>query len=183
MAYKALGSSNSIECTCHLSSGQAITSKNMPGFNELLIEFEKLSQSAPAVESLMTTISHRLHEAMARYNWVGFYLMENSLPPALVVGPYAGSFVPCERIPLDQGLCGAAATTKKTVVVNNVPADPRYLGSEMVKSNLVAPILIKDKVVAEIDVESYFANTFQKADQEFLEACAAIVGRFLAKSA
>src|SRR5215470_7640570 len=153
----------------------------MPGFNELLNEFEDLAQSAPTAEVLMTRISHRLHEAMARYNWVGFYLMENSVPPVLVVGPYAGSFVPCVRIPLDRGLCGAAATTKKTVVVNNVPADPRYLGSEMVKSNLVSPILIKDKVVAEIDVESYFANTFQKADQDFLEACGALVGRQMEK--
>ena len=155
----------------------------MPGFKELLTEFEELSQSAPAGEILMSKISHRLHEAMARYNWVGFYVMENSTPPALVVGPYAGSFVPRTRIPLDQGLCGAAATTKKTVVVNNVPADPRYLGSEMVKSNLVTPILIRDKVVAEIDVESYFANTFQKADQEFIEACAALVGRYIEKKA
>jgi len=153
----------------------------MPGFNELLSEFEDLAKSGPAVEVLMTRISNRLHEAMARYNWVGFYLMEDSVPPALVVGPYAGSFVPCVRITLDKGLCGAAATTKKTVVVNNVPADPRYLGSEMVKSNLVSPILIKDKVVAEIDVESYFANTFQKADQDFLEACGALVGRHMEK--
>lgn len=153
----------------------------MPGFNELLSEFEKLAQTAPATETLMLQISQRLHEAMARYNWVGFYLMENSIPPMLVVGPYAGSFVPCERIPLDKGICGAAATSKKTVVVNNVPADPRYLGSEMVKSNLVSPILMKDKVVAEIDVESYFANTFQKADQEFLESCGALVGRYMEK--
>ncbi|HLW54446.1 MAG TPA: GAF domain-containing protein [Candidatus Angelobacter sp.] len=155
----------------------------MPGFNDLLKEFEKMSLSAPAVDILMIQMSHRIHEAMARYNWVGFYLMENSIPPALVVGPYAGSFVPCARIPLDQGLCGAAATTKKTVVVNNVPADPRYLGSEMVKSNLVTPIIIKSRVVAEIDVESYFANTFQKADQEFIEACAALVGRYMEKKA
>jgi L-methionine (R)-S-oxide reductase len=153
----------------------------MPGFKELLTEFEKLAQAAPAVEILMIQISHKLHEAMARYNWVGFYLMEDSNPPALVVGPYAGSFVPCARIPLDQGLCGAAATTKKTVVANNVPADPRYLGSEMVKSNLVSPIMVRGKVAAEIDVESYFANTFQKADQEFLEACGALVGRYMEK--
>ena len=156
---------------------------NMPGFKELLADVERLSQSAPATEILMIQISHRLHEAMARYNWVGFYMMEDSVPPALVVGPYAGSFVPYARIPLDQGLCGAAATTKKTVVVNDVPADPRYLGSEMVKSSLVAPIIIKNKVVAEIDVESYFANTFQRADQEFLEACAALVGHYMEKKA
>ena len=50
----------------------------------------------------------------------------------------------------------------------------------MVKANLVAPILVRDKVVAELDVESYFANTFQQPDQEFLQACAALVGRYMA---
>jgi L-methionine (R)-S-oxide reductase len=151
----------------------------MPGFKELLSEFEKLAHTAPAVEGLMIQMSHRMHEAMARYNWVGFYMMENSIPPILVLGPYAGSFVPIDRIPLDRGLCGAAATTKKTVVVNNVPADPRYVGSEMVKANLVAPILVKGKVVAELDVESYFANTFQQPDQQFLQSCAELVGRYM----
>ena len=86
------------------------------------------------------------------------------------------------RIPLDKGLCGAAATSGKTVVINDVANDPRYLGSEMVKSNMVAPILIKNQVVAELDIESYFADTFTKADQEFIESCATLVGRFMEKS-
>lgn len=155
----------------------------MPGHKELLSEFENLARSAPSTEFLMEHISQRLHEAMARYNWVGFYLMENSTPPALVVGPYAGSFVPQVRIPLDRGLCGAAATQKKTITVNSVADDPRYLGSEMVKSNIVVPIIVKNNVVAEVDVESYFANTFQKQDQGFLESCAALVARYMEKKA
>jgi GAF domain-containing protein len=97
----------------------------------------------------------------------------------LVLGPHSGSFTPHERIPLDRGLCGAAATTGKTVVVNDVAADPRYIGSEMVKSNIVVPIFVKNRVAAEIDIESYFAQTFSKAEQEFVEACAALVGRYM----
>lgn len=49
----------------------------------------------------------------------------------------------------------------------------------MVKSNIVAPIFVKNRVAAEIDVESYFAQTFSKAEQEFVEACAALVGRYM----
>jgi GAF domain-containing protein len=79
----------------------------------------------------------------------------------LVVGPYVGSFSPNERIPINKGLCGAAASTRQTVVVNDVAADPRYpSGSEIVKANLVAPILARNALVAELDIESYFANTF-----------------------
>ncbi|HEY6274151.1 MAG TPA: GAF domain-containing protein [Terriglobales bacterium] len=154
----------------------------MPTFKELLTGFEEEARSARSVEFLMGHIAQRLHHDMARYNWVGFYLMEDSIPKVLVLGPYVGSFTPLKRIPLDKGLCGAAATTGRTVVVNNVAQDPRYVGGDMVKSNLVAPILVDKRVVAEIDVESYFANTFPKADQEFLEACAALVGRYMKDS-
>src|SRR5215470_17668763 len=99
----------------------------MPKHKDLLKEFEGYARVSRTAELLMEYIARRLHEQIARYNWVGFYLMENSVPPALVLGPHAGSFTPHERIPLDRGLCGAAATTGKTVVVNDVAADPRYI--------------------------------------------------------
>lgn len=149
-------------------------------YRELLDEFEALARIENSVEPLMQKMSERLHEQFARYNWVGFYLMADSVPPELVLGPFVGSFTPVERIPLDKGLCGAAATSKSTVVVNDAQADPRYIGGDMVKSNMVVPILVKDHVVAELDIESYFAGTFTAEDQEFLESCAALVGRYMA---
>jgi L-methionine (R)-S-oxide reductase len=103
-----------------------------------------------------------------------------------VVGPYAGSFAPTPRIPLDRGLCGAAASSGKPVVVNNVATDPRYLGSDLVKSNMVVPIFVtkreaKSRVMAEICIESYFVDTFTAAAQKFVESCAALVGPFMEK--
>jgi L-methionine (R)-S-oxide reductase len=149
---------------------------------ELLREFEEVARTAPTAEALMTHLAQRLHNQMARYNWIGFYLIDPADPGMLVVGPYAGSFAPNVRIPLDTGLCGAAATSGKTVVVNDVSKDPRYLsGSELVKSNMVAPIFVKNKLVAEIDIESYFAGTFTRLEQEFTEGCAAVVGAYLSK--
>jgi L-methionine (R)-S-oxide reductase len=156
----------------------------MTKYEELLEQFESYCRSANGAKSdvLMQHIADRLHESMTRYNWVGFYFMEAPAFDALVLGPCAGSFVPTPRIPLDKGLCGAAATSGKTVAVNNVAADPRYLGSDMVKSNLVAPIFAKKRVVAEICIESYFADTFTAAEQEFIESCAALVGRYIEKN-
>jgi GAF domain-containing protein len=148
-------------------------------YEELLVQFEAYAASATAVKPLMQQISDRLHEEMTRYNWVGFYFMEAPAFDALVLGPCAGSFVPTLRIPLDKGLCGAAATSGKPVVVNNVAADPRYLGSDLVKSNMVAPILVKKRVAAEICIESYFAETFTPAEQRFVESCATLVSRFM----
>ncbi len=153
-----------------------------PVHEELLLEFRNFAKSAATVESLMDQVSRRMHEKMTRYNWVGFYLVDPAEPGILAVGPFVGSFTPNARIPLDTGLCGAAATTGKTVVVQDVTKDPRYLaGSSMVNSEVVVPIFVKGKLAAELDIESYFANTFDHAEQEFVEACAAIVGNYLAK--
>jgi L-methionine (R)-S-oxide reductase len=160
----------------------------MSQYEKLLGEFEAYCLSADGVSSLMQYVARRLHEEMARYNWVGFYLMEAPTFGALVVGPCAGSFNPTPRIPLDKGLCGAAATSGKTVAVNNVAADPRYLGSDLVKSNMVVPIFAqkggtKQRVVAEICIESYFADTFSSSEQQFVESCAELVGRYMDKEA
>ncbi len=153
----------------------------MSQYEGLLEEFEAYSHSADGATTLMQHVSQRLHEEMARYNWVGFYLMEAPTFDALVVGPCAGSFNPTPRIPLDKGLCGAAASSGKTVAVNDVAADPRYLGSDLVKSNIVVPIFARKRVVAELCIESYFADTFSSAEQKFVESCAALVGRRMEK--
>ena len=103
-------------------------------------------------------------------------------PGILLVGPYVGSFTPNARIPLNTGLCGAAATSGQTVVVHDVSKDPRYLaGSPLVKCEIVVPIFVKGKLAAEFDIESYFTSTFVDAEKDFVEGCAAVVGKYLAK--
>lgn len=150
---------------------------------ELLREFQEFAATAPTAEALMTRVSQRLHETMARYNWVGFYLVDPADPGILLVGPFVGSFTPNARIPLNVGLCGAAATSGRTVVVDDVTKDPRYLpGSTMVISEIVVPVFVKTKLVAELDIESYFPGTFPKPEQEFVEACSVIVEKYMAKS-
>src|SRR5579864_2625062 len=154
----------------------------MSKHQELLQEFRQFAVTAPSTAELMTHISRRLHDQMARYNWVGFYLVDQADPGMLVVGPYVGSFSPNERIPLNKGLCGAAASTRQTVVVNDVANDPRYLsGSEIVKANMVVPIFARNELVSELDIESYFTNTFTRAEQTFAEDVAQLVGKYMEK--
>jgi GAF domain-containing protein len=98
------------------------------------------------------------------------------------VGPFAGSFTPHARFPLSNGLCGAAATSGQVVVVQDVSTDPRYLaGSSLVKSEIVVPIYVNKNLAAELDIESYFVDTFTKPEQEFVEACASVLANYLAK--
>src|SRR6202050_2753702 len=153
------------------------------GHEELLQEFQEFVRTAETVESVMKLMAQRLHETMTRYNWVGFYLVDPPDAGILLVGPFVGSFTPNARIPLDTGLCGAAASSGQTVVVDDVSKDPRYLsGSPMVNSEIVVPIFVRNKLAVELDIESYFAGTFTKSEQDFVEACAAIVGRYIGKS-
>ena len=154
-----------------------------PVHEQLLAEFKEFARTAPTAESVMERIAQRLHEKLTRYNWVGFYLVSSADPGILLVGPFVGSFTPNARIPLNTGLCGAAATSGQTVVVQDVTKDPRYLaGSAMVKCEIVVPIFVKHKLAAELDIESYFVGTFTKPEQEFAEACATLVGKYLGKS-
>jgi L-methionine (R)-S-oxide reductase len=128
------------------------------------------------VEGIDGAISQRVHEKMTKYNWVGFYLVDPVDSGFLVVGPFVSSFTPNARIPLNKGLCGAAAKSGQVVVVDDVQKDSRYLsGSTMVKSEIVVPIIV-NKLAAVLDVESYF----NQSERHFVEACAAVVRRYLA---
>lgn len=152
----------------------------MANHRQLLDVFATTAKSSPRVEQLMEQIGKRLHAEFARYNWVGFYFRDKSDPNTLVLGPFTGSFSPHERISIAQGLCGSAVTAESTVVVNNVAEDPRYLsGSEIVKSEIVAPVFALKKVVAVMDINSYFVGTFTPEEKAFVEGCAAVVGKFM----
>ena len=154
-----------------------------PVHEELLREFQDFVVSAPSVKSAMEHVARRLHETMTRYNWVGFYTVDPTDPGILLIGPFVGSFTPNTRIPLNTGLCGAAASGGHTIVVDDVAKDPRYLsGSSMVNSEIVVPIFVKNRLAAELDIESYFASTFTKSEQAFVEACASVVGKRLGKA-
>jgi L-methionine (R)-S-oxide reductase len=152
--------------------------------DELLQEFRSYAKSAASAQALMEHIAIHLHEKMTRYNWTGFYLVDPGDSNFLRVGPFAGSFTPNARIPLEKGLCGAAAKSGQVVVVQDVSKDPRYLAGEtsLVKSEIVVPIFAHEELAAELDIESYFADTFTKPEQTFVESCAAIVADYLAKS-
>ena len=146
-------------------------------------EIEQLSRTAHSGRDLMEQLVKLLHERMLKYNWVGFYMLDDLVePPVLQLGAFQGAMTPHTRIEFNQGICGAAASTGRTVVVDDVTTDPRYLACSIeTKSEIVAPVLVRGKVVGELDIDSHFPAAFKEADQELVEYCAAEVGRFLEK--
>ncbi|SRR5579871_782448 len=151
--------------------------------SEVRRELDQLAARPQSSEDFMAAIVKLLHDRMLRYNWVGFYMLEpDANPPVLALGAFQGAMTPHARIPLNQGICGAAASIGKTVVVDDVTQDSRYLACSIeTKSEIVVPIFNGGKVVGELDIDSHFPAAFSGEDRELVEYCASLVGRHLEK--
>jgi GAF domain-containing protein len=127
-----------------------------------------------AVRETVTMLKARL----PHYSWAGIYLLEGE---ELVLGPYLGKPSPHTRIPLGRGICGAAATERATIVVDDVHSDPRYLACSIeTRSEIVVPIMAPDgsgedsgRVLGELDIDSDQPAAFGPSDRALLEAVAA----------
>ncbi|RMG98746.1 MAG: GAF domain-containing protein [Deltaproteobacteria bacterium] len=124
----------------------------------------------------MATVACELHHAFDHFHWTGFYRLVR--PDLLVVGPYQGTHG-CLRIPLDQGICGRAARLRRTVVVDDVTADPSHIAcSATTRSEIVVPVLRPDgRLLAVLDVDSDLPGAFDGRDAAGLEAICADLGR------
>ena len=151
---------------------------------EVRTEISDLAQTSHSAQDLMQRMVKLLHDRMLKYNWVGFYMLETGAqPPALVLDAFVGAMTPHTRIPLNQGICGSAASSGKTVVVDDVSKDPRYLACSLeTKSEIVVPIFVKKKVVGELDIDSHFPAAFGIKDQKLVQYCAEVVGKRLEES-
>jgi len=135
--------------------------------------------AAPAPKSAMEQAVRLLKDAIPHYSWVGIYVLEGD---ELVLGPYLGKPSPHTRIPLGRGICGAAATEKATIVVDDVNADPRYLACSIeTKSEIVVPIMRGNDVLGEIDIDSDQPAAFGARDRALLEPVAALLAERLAE--
>ena len=151
---------------------------------EVRNEVNELAQSSRTAQDFMQSMVKVLHDRMLKYNWVGFYLLERgSQPPVLVLGAFEGAMTPHTRIPLNQGICGAAASSGQTVVVDDVSKDSRYLACSLeTKSEIVVPVFAFGKVVGELDIDSHFPAAFSPQHQALVQHCAQLVGKKLETS-
>jgi L-methionine (R)-S-oxide reductase len=147
-------------------------------------ELSRLSEDARSAQELMSGMVKLLHERMLKYNWVGFYnIDESDKTPFLTLGEFQGAMTPHTRIAMNQGICGAAASSGKTVIVDDVSADTRYLACSLeTKSEIVVPIFVAGKVVGELDIDSHFPAAFTQEDRDLVEHCAQLVGNYLERS-
>jgi len=149
--------------------------------DEVRQSLDQVNSETLSADHLMKAITRLLQEKMLKYNWVGFYMLDShARPPVLVLGHYQGAMTPHTRIPLNQGICGAAASTGKTVVVDDVAKDSRYLACSLeTKSEIVVPIYVHGAVAGELDIDSHFQAAFGPEDRDLVEYCARLVGKKL----
>jgi GAF domain-containing protein len=144
---------------------------------DLFVAIRSAIAAAPNATSAMRQVVQLLKDAMPHYTWVGIYLIEDD---ELVLGPFLGKPSPHTRIALGAGICGAAATEKATIVVDDVNADPRYLACSIeTKSEIVVPIMQDSEVLGEIDIDSDQPAAFGPSDRTLLERIAPLLAEAL----
>jgi len=147
---------------------------------EILDTVHELAATTPDSRSLLAATVGLLSRERPYYHWVGVYLLEGE---TLVLGPYVGKPTSHTRIPVHQGICGAAASTGQSLVVDDVRADPRYLACSVeTRSEIVVPILHQSRVLGEIDIDSDEIAAFEAHDRALLEAVATLLAEKLCPS-
>ena len=121
--------------------------------------------------NVLEEVVNFLFENFDHYSWVGIYIVDGK---DLILGPWKGPHATEHiRIPIGKGICGSAAVTGKTEIIDDVKADSRYLACFVsTKSEIVIPIKKDDKMLGEIDIDSDKKEAFTERDVIFLEKIA-----------
>ncbi len=149
----------------------------MDNIRRQLIDNVRIAVAEQISEKAIFASSVELIDAFSEdFNWTGIYVMHNG---HLEVGPYIGPETEHTVIELSKGICGAAAREKRSIVVDDVRSDPRFLACSLsTRSEIVVPLMDGDRCLGEIDIDSNRPASFTADDREMLEAIAAeIVAR------
>jgi L-methionine (R)-S-oxide reductase len=149
---------------------------------------EKLGALPAAVQAIvdgpgdrgtkLLAIAQHLHDQIAVYDWVGFYLVDPDAHRELILGPYVGAPTDHTRIAFGTGICGQAAETLETFVVDDVTKESNYLSCSVnVKSEIVVPIMKGDTLIGELDIDSNTVAAMDATDKDVLEEVCAIIAR------
>lgn len=142
-------------------------------YDLLLAQAQAITTGEDDLIANLSNLSALVYDALDDVNWVGFYLTR--APQTLVLGPFQGK-VACLRINFEQGVCGAAATTRVTQRIEDVHAFPGHIACDSASNaEVVVPLIVNDKVVGVFDLDSPSIGRFSEADADGLTQ----LGRFI----
>ncbi len=141
---------------------------NMP-YSERAKIIASLTEGETDAVALMATVVCELHHADDRFDWTGFYRVTE--PGLLKIGPYQGGHG-CLQIPFSRGVCGAAARTGETQIVDDVDAFPGHIAcASSTRSEIVLPVRnAQGEIIAVLDIDSNQPAAFTKHDAVELAA-------------
>ena len=147
-----------------------LTGSKPEQYEQLLAQVRGLLHGERDRVANAANLSSLVYHALPALNWVGFYFYDGK---ELVVGPFQG-LPACVRIPLDKGVCGAAARTRQTQRVADVHQFPGHIACDAAsRSELVVPLVDGDRLLGVFDLDSPEPGRFDADDQAGLEAIAA----------
>ena len=145
-------------------------------YRDLLSALDALTADEPDPIANMANAAALVWEYLPDLNWAGFYRVLPEDAGELVLGPFQGK-VACIRIPVGKGVCGAAAATLTTQVVEDVHAFPGHIACDAAsRSELVVPVTKNGALVAVLDLDSPEPARFDAEDAAGCEALAALLG-------
>jgi GAF domain-containing protein len=148
---------------------------NTQSFKNLLTEIRAITQRDAPRDKTLGAICALLHDKVAHYDWVGFYLVDPDADRELVLGPYVGAPTEHTRIPFGKGICGQAADTEQPFIIQDVTQETNYLScSPDVRSEIVIPMMKDGAVIGELDIDSHALAPFAGEDRAFLEQVCAL---------
>jgi len=139
-------------------------------YAEVEAEVLAVLDGEPNVTARMATVASMLADSFDHYFWTGFYVVAPDKAEELVVGPYQGT-LGCLRIPFGRGVCGAAAKTKTTQLVEDVHVFPGHIACDSrSESEIVVPVLdAAGELIAVFDVDATEKAAFDAVDRAALE--------------
>jgi L-methionine (R)-S-oxide reductase len=121
-----------------------------------------------------------IFHSLPELNWAGFYFLRGN---TLLLGPFQGKPA-CVRIPLGQGVCGAAAAERRSILVPDVAAFPGHITCDLAsRSELVVPLIASGSVAGVLDLDSPRVARFDEEDRRGCEALAGVIARHILDAA
>ena len=146
-------------------------------YDDLLSAADALTAGEPDPVANMANLAALLWQFLPDLNWAGFYRMVDG---ELVLGPFQGKPA-CIRIPVGRGVCGAAAATRETRLVEDVHAFPGHIACDAASaSEVVVPVIYDGALVGVIDLDSPRAARFDVEDAAGLEGLATMIAARIA---
>lgn len=139
-------------------------------YAKCLAEIRQQLKSEKNLEERLKAVCSEINEGLENYDWVGFYFM-NHQTKKLHLGPYVGDPTDHTIIDFGKGICGQVALSGETYLTADVNAESNYIACSIyVKSEIVVPMYLGEKLIGQIDIDSHKTDRFKKEDEDFLKA-------------